>query len=108
MREIENSLKMYENFINLINKFYKVDKARTRAYGGSGIGLMDIWSLKKKYAASLHIYEYQPGSGKFTKKISLVFDHKKHYLIRSYRSEELVRLQTRSDLYILPLEEASH
>lgn len=76
--------------------------------GGSGIGLMDIWSLKKKYAASLHIYEYQPGSGKFTKKISLVFDHKKHYLIRSYRSEELVRLQTRSDLYILPLEEASH
>ena len=25
---------------NLWNKFYKVDKARTREYGGSGIGLL--------------------------------------------------------------------
>jgi anti-sigma regulatory factor (Ser/Thr protein kinase) len=71
--------------------------------GGSGIGLMDIWSLKKKYAASLHIYEYAPETNSFTKMISLVFDRKKHYLIQTYRPKELVQMQTRSDLYILPL-----
>lgn len=76
--------------------------------GGSGIGLMDIWELKKKYAASLHIYEYPPETAPFTKKLSMVFDHKKHYLIRSYRPEEIVKLQARSDLYILPLQEDTH
>lgn len=73
--------------------------------GGSGIGLMDIWELKKKYAASLHIYEYMPETTLFTKKISLVFDHRKHYLIRSCRPEEIIKLQARSDLYILPLQD---
>lgn len=76
--------------------------------GGSGIGLLDIWELKKKYAASLHIYEYPPETAPFTKKLSMVFDHKKHYLIRSYRPEEIVKLQARSDLYILPLQEDTH
>lgn len=71
--------------------------------GGSGIGLMDIWELKKKYAASLHIYEYAGEAAPFTKKISIVFDRKKHYLIRTFRPEELVKMQARSDLYILPL-----
>ena len=71
--------------------------------GGSGIGLMDIWELKKKYAASLHIYEYTGEAAPFTKKISIVFDRKKHYLIRTFRPEELVKMQARSDLYILPL-----
>lgn len=71
--------------------------------GGSGIGLMDIWELKKKYAASLHIYEYTGEAAPFMKKISIVFDRKKHYLIRTFRPEELVKMQARSDLYILPL-----
>lgn len=35
---------------NLWNKFYKVDKARTREYGGSGIGL----SIVKAIMESLH------------------------------------------------------
>lgn len=73
--------------------------------GGSGIGLMDIWKLKKKYAASLHIYEYPPAPEGFTKKIRLVFDRKKHYLIRSCRPQELLKIQTRGDLCILPLGE---
>lgn len=74
-------------------------------HGGSGIGLMDIWELKKKYAASLHIYEYTGEAASFTKKISIVFDRRKHYLIRTYRPEELVKMQARSDLYILPLDD---
>lgn len=71
--------------------------------GGSGLGLLDIWDIKKKYAASLHIHEYEPGST-YTKKISLVFDRRGHYLIRTYRSSELSLQKMRSDLYILPLE----
>lgn len=71
--------------------------------GGSGIGLMDIWELKKKYAASIHIYEYAPGTNEYTKILTILFDRRKHYLIRSHRPEELVQIQTRSDLYILPL-----
>lgn len=71
-------------------------------HGGSGIGLMDIWELKKKYAASLHIYEYAEDTAPFTKKISIIFDHKKHYLIRTYRPQELVKIQARSDLCVLP------
>ena len=75
--------------------------------GGSGIGLMDIWKFKKKYAASLHIYEYPTDSKGFTKKICLVFDHRKHYLIQSCRAEELLQVHTRGDLYILPLDKAT-
>lgn len=76
--------------------------------GGSGIGLMDIWNLKKKYAASLHIYEYVPAPSGFSKKICLLFDHKKHYLIRTCRPEELLKVQVRGDLYILPLEDVQN
>ncbi len=75
--------------------------------GGSGIGLMDVWELKKKYAASLHIYEYAPETSPFTKKLCLVFDHKRHYLIRSYRPKDIIKLQTRNDLFVMPQEEIS-
>lgn len=34
-----------EDIPNLWNKFYKVDKARTRAYGGSGIGLSIVKAI---------------------------------------------------------------
>lgn len=72
--------------------------------GGSGIGLMDIWEIKKKYAASLHIHEYAPDTTPFTKKLSIVFDGRKHYLIRTYRPQDLLLYRTRTDMFILPLE----
>lgn len=72
--------------------------------GGSGIGLMDIWELKKKYAASLHIHEYEPGAASYTKRISVVFDRRNHYLIRTYRPQELLQYRIRTDMFILPLE----
>ena len=34
-----------EDIPNLWNKFYKVDKARTREYGGSGIGLSIVKAI---------------------------------------------------------------
>lgn len=70
--------------------------------GGSGIGLMDIWKLKKKYRASLVITEYAPGTYSYTKQISLIFDAKKHYIIQTYRKHELGQIRFRDDLYIFP------
>ncbi|MCM1284001.1 MAG: GHKL domain-containing protein [Muribaculaceae bacterium] len=70
--------------------------------GGSGIGLLDIWEIKKKYRASLHIHEFSPEGKPYTKKLALVFDGKGHFLIRSYRNAELAMQNVRSDLYILP------
>lgn len=72
--------------------------------GGSGIGLLDIWACKKKYKASLHIYEYMPESGAYTKKIALVFDGKDRYLICTHRASELEANKVRADLFVLPLQ----
>lgn len=72
--------------------------------GGSGIGLMDIWSLKRNYAASLHIHEYAPENAPFTKRITLLFDRKNHYLIRTFRPQEILKCRARTDMYVLPLE----
>lgn len=70
--------------------------------GGSGIGLMGIWKLKKKYRASLVITEYAPGTYSYTKQISLIFNAKKHYIIQTYRRRELGQIRFRDDLYIFP------
>ena len=44
-----------EDIPNIWQKFYKVDKARTREYGGNGIGLSIVkasWILMEKDLAS--------------------------------------------------------
>lgn len=69
--------------------------------GGSGIGLMDIWKLKEKYHASIHITEY-PNSSPFSKRITFLLDHRNQYLIRTWRCEELKAESRRTDLCILP------
>lgn len=74
--------------------------------GGSGIGLMDIWAIKKKYRCSLHIIEYPafPATSSipnYTKKLSFLFDHKNRYAIRTYRRKELQRTLLRNDLIVL-------
>lgn len=74
--------------------------------GGGGIGLMDLWSLKKKYRASLHITEY-PELSSFHKKIGLVFDKADRYLLSSPRFEELASQSNRVDINILPYTEES-
>ena len=69
--------------------------------GGSGIGLMDVWKLKEKYHASIHITEY-PDSSPFSKRITFLLDHRNQYLIRTWRCEELKAESRRTDLCILP------
>ncbi len=69
--------------------------------GGSGIGLMDIWKLKEKYHASIHITEYRD-TAPFSKRITFLLDHRSQYLIRTWRFEELRAKSRRADLCILP------
>jgi sensor histidine kinase regulating citrate/malate metabolism len=76
---------------------------RTKS-GGSGIGLMELWALKRNTRASLLITEYVPQTALYTKTISLIFDQKNHYLIQTYRPQTLLAMQTRGDLYVLPLD----
>ena len=75
--------------------------------GGSGVGLLDIWKLKHKYKISLQIYEYSPDDHEYTKKIRFFFDRRNHFLIQSYRSQEITSLITRSDLHVFPYVEGS-
>ena len=68
--------------------------------GGSGIGLLDIWSLKEKYKATLYIDE-QPTTDTFTKQLVFIFDKKNRYMISSKRYKEIQRQQSRADLYVI-------
>lgn len=67
--------------------------------GGNGIGLMDIWKIKEKYKASLHISEYKEAS--FSKKIVLLFDRKDQYLLSSWRCKNIIPLIKRPDLHVV-------
>lgn len=66
---------------------------------GSGIGLMDIWCTKEKYRATYHLDEYAAPSP-FSKKISLTFDKKNRYTIRTYRKDEILQMSRRVDLQV--------
>lgn len=68
--------------------------------GGSGIGLMDIWSIKKHCSATLLIDELSASPASYTS-INLLWNHKDHYMIQSDRSRELSTCIRRSDLMIL-------
>ena len=70
--------------------------------GGSGTGLMDLWKLKKEYKASLYIYEYSSEHEVYTKKISLLFDRKNHFLLKTYRDKEIKNSLIRGDLHVFP------
>lgn len=88
----------YQNFGNEAYTSYKED-------GGTGTGLMDIWSIKKKYKASLYIYEYESSSNNiYTKKISFLFDGKNHFLLKTYRDKEIKNFLIRGDLHVFPHE----
>ena len=89
------SLDTYQSFGNEAHTTHKDD-------GGSGIGLMDIWKLKKKYKASLHIYEYEEEGEIYTKKLAFIFDRKNHFLLQTPRHKEAMQTLTRGDLYVFP------
>lgn len=71
--------------------------------GGSGIGLMDIWEIKKRYRATLLIEEFS-GTEELLPGVTmrLLFNHKNHYIIQSDRSKELAGVISRPDVMIMP------
>lgn len=66
---------------------------------GSGIGLVDIWTTKETYGATYHLDEYT-NHHSFTKKISLTFDKKNLYSIRTWRKDEILQVSKRTDLQV--------
>ena len=50
-----------EDVPNLWNKFYKVDKARTREYGGSGIGLSIVKAIMEGMEQQYGVQNYENG-----------------------------------------------
>lgn len=68
--------------------------------GGTGIGLMDVWEIKNRYKASLHITEYEAPCP-FQKKITLLFDRRNQYLIYTWREEAIKPFVQRIDMHVL-------
>ena len=50
-----------EDLPNLWNKFYKVDKARTREYGGSGIGLSIVQAIMDSFHQKCGVINHADG-----------------------------------------------
>ena len=67
--------------------------------GGTGIGLLDTWTFKKKYHVSLIIEELDDNI--YSKRLSFLFDGKNRYLIISSRYQQIISYQTRSDLLVI-------
>ena len=85
--------------INTFMKFGTCEASTHTDEGGTGIGLIDIWSFKKKYHASLVIEELD--NSIYSKRLSLLFDGKNKYLIISNRFQQIISNQTRSDLLVI-------
>ena len=68
--------------------------------GGSGTGLVNISEIIKKYEASLIIDELLSLNSIFTKKISVRFDLKNKYVIRSNRPDMSEILSCRNDITV--------
>jgi len=56
--------------------------------GGSGIGYMAVFDIKRKNNASLIITESKPDESGFTKSVSLHFDGKSRCILKTYRADE--------------------
>ena len=50
-----------EDINNVWIKFYKVDKARTREYGGNGIGLSIVKAILDSYDKECGVVNYKNG-----------------------------------------------
>lgn len=69
--------------------------------GGSGIGLLSTYELSKKYNASLIIEEYNVDTKLYTKKLSIIFDNKSKYVIKSNRAYAFKSQFVRQDVCII-------
>jgi Histidine kinase-, DNA gyrase B-, and HSP90-like ATPase. len=66
-----------------------------------GIGLMSTFTILHGYKASFEIEEYA-NNDNYTKRISIYFDSRNEYRIKSLRKDELMSISKRIDLVLLP------
>lgn len=59
--------------------------------GGTGIGFMTTFETLKECKASLIIEEYDTKTTNYTKSVTIRFDEKNEYRIRSYRADEIIK-----------------
>lgn len=62
--------------------------------GGSGIGFMTTFETLNECNSSLIIEEYENNSNNYTKSITIRFDGRKEYKIRSYRADKIKEQNT--------------
>jgi len=68
--------------------------------GGSGTGLVNISDIVKKYKATFIIDDLLTPNSIFTKKISVRFDRKNKYILRSNRADLSEILSSRTDIIL--------
>ena len=71
--------------------------------GGSGIGYMTVFKLLREYNASLVINEYGPNLTYFTKSVTVRFDNRAEFLLRTPGAERLSEIsRVKENESILP------
>ena len=55
-----------EDRYNIFTRFYRVDKARSREAGGSGLGLSIVHDAVKAHGGSIMVGENKPQGSRFT------------------------------------------
>lgn len=66
--------------------------------GGSGIGLMSLFTILHTCRASLIIFEEDQDTSIYSKTFSIIFDSKKQFSIQSYRKKALKKQIKRKDI----------
>ena len=71
---------------------------------GNGYGYETIFESLNKYAASLIITEYAPKTNAYSKNITIKFDGKTDYIIKSFRADTIKKNNSNTNLLILSLD----
>jgi len=97
------SLNVFDSGIDFTpDSFQTLGLDRTTTYlnkGGSGIGIMSILEISKQAEASFEVNELV-NSQVYTKCLSVRFDNKKHFRVKTQRPQVIAACSSRSDIIL--------